>query len=85
MIELLPTVCRDCGRGEDETTLSRYLDFELCALCIARREREVRDVEGRRAAVAAERAGARRRAKTVAPAPKKPARRRRAPKSKPKR
>ncbi len=49
MIHILPPVCHDCGRGLDEASLSPYLDFQLCGECIARREREVRDVEGRRA------------------------------------
>jgi hypothetical protein len=48
VIHLLPPVCHDCGRDHDETSLSPYLDFQLCGECIARREREVRDVEGRR-------------------------------------
>ncbi len=104
MIQLLPAVCRDCGRGGDEGPLSPYLDFELCATCIARREREVCNVEGRRALASAkqnqsvkgrassgprvrgpERAGARWLTKKAATPSKKPARKRRAAKSRPKR
>ncbi len=45
MIHLVPPVCRDCGKGADEADLSSYLDFMLCASCIAKRERAVREVD----------------------------------------
>ncbi|MGC4122678.1 MAG: hypothetical protein QM765_50525 [Myxococcales bacterium] len=41
MLQLLPPVCRDCGKTAKEAKLSPYLDFHLCGACIARREREV--------------------------------------------
>ena len=48
MLELLPPVCRDCGRAVDEAKLSPYLDFHLCAACIAKRERDVLGLDRRR-------------------------------------
>lgn len=48
MLKLLPPVCRDCGKAAKEAKLSPYLDFQLCGACIARREREVLAVDGRR-------------------------------------
>ena len=41
MLQLVPPVCRDCGRSAKKARLSPYLDFLLCGDCIARREREV--------------------------------------------
>jgi hypothetical protein len=41
VLQLVPPVCRDCGRSERKARLSPYLDFLLCGDCIARREREV--------------------------------------------
>lgn len=66
MIHLLPPVCHDCGRGSDQTGLSPYLDFQLCGECIARREREVRDVDGRRARPPPQRPSAQRSASKAA-------------------
>lgn len=45
MLQLLPPVCRDCGRSADETALNAYLDFQLCSACIGKREREVLQVD----------------------------------------
>jgi len=41
VLQLLPPICRDCGKAEDAAKLSPYLDFHLCNACIAAREREV--------------------------------------------
>jgi hypothetical protein len=48
VLQLLPSICRDCGKTANEAKLSPYLDFQLCGACIAQREREVLAVEGPR-------------------------------------
>lgn len=48
MLQLLPPVCRDCGKTADEAKLSEYLDFHLCQPCIGKREREVLAVDGKK-------------------------------------
>ena len=50
MLQLLPPVCRDCGKTAKEAKLSPYLDFQLCGACIAKREREVLSTKGMRKA-----------------------------------
>ena len=46
VLQLLPPICRDCGKDAAEAKLSAYLDFHLCPACIAAREREVMKVDG---------------------------------------
>lgn len=61
VLRLLPAVCRDCGVSSEVQPLNRYLDFKLCSACITARERAMREADSPR------------RARKVAKAPRKTA------------
>ena len=39
MLQLVPPVCRDCGKTASEAPLAPYLDFLLCRPCALARDR----------------------------------------------